>query len=92
MNNWIEFFSYSISGAAQLLSAMGLWFAAIIPGIDRWSKRFFLHFFHYLFCYFFLFFHDLYSFFFYQHRCSGMRGENHEMILQAAPMERTRPG
>ena len=45
MNNWNEFFSYSISGAAQLLSAMGLWFAAIIPGIDHWSKRFFVRYF-----------------------------------------------
>ena len=45
MNNWNEFFSYSISGAAQLLSAMGLWFAAIIPGTDHWSKRFFVRYF-----------------------------------------------
>ncbi len=30
-----------IIGAALLLSALGLWFTAIIPGIDRWSKRFF---------------------------------------------------
>ena len=45
MNDWIEFFSFSIAGAALLLSAMGLWFAAIIPGIDCWSKRFFMGYF-----------------------------------------------
>ena len=35
-------FFYFITGAALLLSVMGLWFTALIPGIDRWSKRFFL--------------------------------------------------
>ena len=45
MNDWIEFVSFSIAGAALLLSAMGMWFAAIIPGIDRWSKRFFMGYF-----------------------------------------------
>ena len=45
MNDWIEIFSFSIAGAALLLSVMGLWFAAIIPGIDRWSKRFFMSYF-----------------------------------------------
>lgn len=35
-------------GAALLLSVMGMWFTAIIPGLDRWSKRFFL-------CYFIAF-------------------------------------
>ncbi len=34
-------FGYFISGAALMLCSMGLWFIAIIPGIDRWSKRFF---------------------------------------------------
>ena len=32
----------SYSSAALLLSIMGLWFAIVIPGIDRWSKRFFV--------------------------------------------------
>ena len=32
----------SYSSAALLLSMMGLWFAIVIPGIDRWSKRFFV--------------------------------------------------
>ena len=30
------------SSAALLLSMIGLWFAIVIPGIDRWSKRFFV--------------------------------------------------
>ena len=45
MNSWFEGFYYSILGAALLLSVMGLWFTAVIPGIDRWSKRFFLSYF-----------------------------------------------
>ena len=42
MNGWIDAFYYFIIGAALLLSVMGLWFTALIPGIDRWNKRFFL--------------------------------------------------
>ena len=42
MNNWIEPFYYFIIGATMLLTVMGLWFTVIIPGIDRWSRRFFL--------------------------------------------------
>ncbi|MBR1633423.1 MAG: histidine kinase [Lachnospiraceae bacterium] len=41
MSGWIEPFSFFIAGASMLLSMMGLWFTAVIPGIDRWSKRFF---------------------------------------------------
>ena len=40
MNSYI--FYFSIFSAALVLSLLGLWFAVIIPGIDRWSKRFFL--------------------------------------------------
>ena len=36
---------FFLSGAALLLSLMGLWFTVIIPGIDRWSRRFFLSYF-----------------------------------------------
>ena len=51
MNNWIEFFDFSIFGSAFLLSIMGLWFTVVIPGIDRWSKRFFTsYFFVYMLC------------------------------------------
>ena len=34
-----------LSGAALLLSMMGLWFTIIIPGISRWNRRFFLSYF-----------------------------------------------
>ena len=32
----------ALTGAALLLSVMGLWFTVIIPGISRWNRRFFL--------------------------------------------------
>ena len=39
---WYDlYFIYFMSGAALLLSFLGLWFIAIMPSIDRWSKRFF---------------------------------------------------
>ena len=40
-----HFLYFYLSGAALLLSMMGLWFTVIIPGIDRWSRRFFLSYF-----------------------------------------------
>ena len=48
MTYLLEYFYASMFGAALILSVMGVWFTAIIPGLDRWSKRFFL-------CYFFVF-------------------------------------
>ncbi len=42
MNN---IFYFSIINTAILLSALGMWFTLIIPGLDRWSKRFFLSYF-----------------------------------------------
>ena len=45
MNGWSDSFYYFITGAALLLSVMGLWFTVLVPGIDRWSKRFFQCFF-----------------------------------------------
>ena len=45
MNSWVNSFYFFIFGVALLLSIMGLWFTAIIPGIDRWSKRFFMSYF-----------------------------------------------
>jgi sensor histidine kinase YesM len=36
---------YSMFGASLLLSLMGLWFTAVIPGIDRWNRRFFMNYF-----------------------------------------------
>ena len=45
MNTWSDYYYFIIAGAALLLSILGLWFAAILPGVDRWIKRFFLSFF-----------------------------------------------
>ena len=49
MNGGTDSFYYFITGAALLLSVMGLWFTALIPGIDRWGRRFFLAYFTVLF-------------------------------------------
>ena len=46
MSNWSDYFFIFILGAALLLSVIGVWFAAVISGIDRWSKRFFLDYLH----------------------------------------------
>ena len=35
MNDWIEYFNFSMFGAALLLGAMGLWFTVVIPGLER---------------------------------------------------------
>ena len=45
MNSLDQFFYFLICGAALLLSGLGLWFTVILPGVDRWSKRFFRSFF-----------------------------------------------
>ena len=42
---WSDIFCFSIITAALLLSVLGLWFTVIVPGIDRWNKRFFLSYF-----------------------------------------------
>ena len=41
MTDWSVVFGFSIFSAALLLSVMGLWFTAIMPGFDRWTRRFF---------------------------------------------------
>ena len=41
MNDWNDAFYISITTTVGVLSAMGLWFTAVMPGIDRWNKRFF---------------------------------------------------
>ena len=41
MNNWSDYFYFFMLGVGVVLSMLGLWFTAIMPGIDRWSKRFF---------------------------------------------------
>ena len=45
MNGWTDYFYYFTIGATLLLSMLGLWFTAIIPGIYGWNKRFFRCFF-----------------------------------------------
>ena len=49
MNSWIDHFYFFIIGAALLLSVLGLWLTAILPAVDRWSRRFFRNYFIVLF-------------------------------------------
>ena len=49
MNDWINFFYFFIIGAALLLSVLGLWLTAILPGVEKWSRRFFRNYFIVLF-------------------------------------------
>ena len=39
---WYTIFSFSITSAALLIALLGIWLTAILPLIDRWSKRFFI--------------------------------------------------
>ena len=41
MNSWIDFCFTFMTGAALLVSVVGLWLTAVMPSFDRWSKRFF---------------------------------------------------
>ena len=45
MIDWSITIFFSIVSVAMSLSALGLWLTAFIPGIDRWSKRFFMSYF-----------------------------------------------
>ncbi|MBQ9000924.1 MAG: histidine kinase [Eggerthellaceae bacterium] len=45
MISWGDAFYLSTISASLLSSLLGLWFAAVMPEIDRWSKRFFLGYF-----------------------------------------------
>ena len=38
---WVYFYYGFLAGGGVLLSGLGLWFVAILPGFDRWSTRFF---------------------------------------------------
>lgn len=49
MNDWDTILYAFISGAASLMMGLGLGLAAIMPSVDRWSKRFFITFFSVLF-------------------------------------------
>ena len=54
MNNWTDYIYFFLTGAALLLGVTGLFLTSVIPGIDRWNKRFFLCFFSVIFlsCFF----------------------------------------
>ena len=41
MNGWLDFFYCFILGAALLLALLGVWLTAVMPGLDRWNRRFF---------------------------------------------------
>ena len=41
MSPWVYFYYGFLAGGGVLLSGLGLWFVAILPGFDRWSTRFF---------------------------------------------------
>ena len=41
MNDWIDLFFIFMTGAALLVSVVGLWLTAVMPSFDRWSNRFF---------------------------------------------------
>ena len=49
MNDWTIFIYALESGAALMLTGLGLVLAVIMPSIDQWSKRFFIVFFSVLF-------------------------------------------
>ena len=37
MNALSDIFYFSIVSAAMMLSVLGLWVTAVMPGLDRWS-------------------------------------------------------
>lgn len=41
MSSWVFYFFYFLIGASLMLCVQGLWFTAVMPGIDRWSLRYF---------------------------------------------------
>ena len=45
MRDWLDLFGFFTCGAMLLLTLLGLGVAVIMPGMDRWNKRFFMFFF-----------------------------------------------
>ena len=45
MSYWINSIQFALVGAMLLLALLGLALAVIMPGMDRWNKRFFMCFF-----------------------------------------------
>lgn len=46
----LYYLSYYFCGAMMLLMVSGIVITAVMPGIDRWSKRFFITFFPFFCC------------------------------------------
>ena len=42
MNDLLLLLCYFVSGAMIMLIAIGIWITAVMPGIEKWSKRFFI--------------------------------------------------
>ncbi len=42
MIDWLNIASYSVGGAMLLMMALGIAFSALMPAIDRWSRRYFI--------------------------------------------------
>jgi len=42
MTDWLTLIAFSLIGAMLALTALGLGIAAIMPGTDRWNRRFFM--------------------------------------------------
>ena len=45
MITWYTVFTFSVISAALLISLLGMWLTAVVPILDRWSRRFFLAYF-----------------------------------------------
>ena len=41
MSDWSNYLWFSIFSAALMLSILVIWFSTVIPGMDRWNRRFF---------------------------------------------------
>ena len=41
MSDWSSYLLFSIISAVLMLSLLVIWFSTVIPGMDRWSRRFF---------------------------------------------------
>ncbi|MBR1481718.1 MAG: histidine kinase [Ruminococcus sp.] len=42
MTDWTDIASFSVGGAMLLMMALGIVFSAVLPAIDRWSRRYFI--------------------------------------------------
>ena len=41
MSNWNNYILFSMISASLMLSMIVIWFSTVIPGMDRWNRRFF---------------------------------------------------